>query len=119
MAGQTATHTMVIAQTYVGGKNVGHNWFIVQLRDTVTGELMPNIQAGDIGHKVGRPGLDNGYVCGSKCLKLFSLTVVILDGSSFHMFAFHVIECCLVLSILIQTLALILLHHHLPSCTPH
>ncbi|KAI7885421.1 acyl-CoA oxidase [Lichtheimia hyalospora FSU 10163] len=62
MAGQTATHTMVIAQTYVGGKNVGHNWFIVQLRDTATGELMPNVQAGDIGHKVGRPGLDNGWI---------------------------------------------------------
>lgn len=62
MAGQTATHTMVIAQTYVGGKNVGHNWFIVQLRDTTTGELMPNVRAGDIGHKVGRPGLDNGFI---------------------------------------------------------
>lgn len=65
MAGQSATHTMVIAQTYISGKHVGHNWFIVQLRDRATGELMPNVRAGDIGHKVGRDGLDNGYVCAS------------------------------------------------------
>ncbi|KAI8146665.1 acyl-CoA dehydrogenase/oxidase [Fennellomyces sp. T-0311] len=62
MAGQTATHTMVIAQTYVNGQHVGHNWFIVPLRDTVTGKLLPNVMAGDIGHKVGRQGLDNGWI---------------------------------------------------------
>lgn len=62
MAGQTATHTTVIAQTYIGGKHVGHNWFIVQLRDKDTGELMPNVIAGDVGHKVGRPGIDNGWI---------------------------------------------------------
>lgn len=62
MAGQSATHTMVIAQTYINGQHVGHNWFIVQLRDRATGELMPNVKAGDIGHKVGRSGLDNGFV---------------------------------------------------------
>jgi acyl-CoA oxidase len=62
MAGQTATHTVVIAQTYIHGKNVGLNWFIVQLRDTVTGQVMPNIQAGDIGSKVGHQGVDNGWI---------------------------------------------------------
>lgn len=62
MAGQTATHTVLIAQTYIHGKNVGLNWFVVQLRDTVTGELMPNIQAGDIGAKVGHQGVDNGWI---------------------------------------------------------
>ncbi|KAI9311821.1 hypothetical protein BX666DRAFT_1992799 [Dichotomocladium elegans] len=62
MAGQTATHTMLIAQTYINDKHVGLNWFIVQLRDRSTGELLPNVRAGDIGHKVGRQGLDNGWI---------------------------------------------------------
>ncbi|KAI7903339.1 acyl-CoA dehydrogenase/oxidase [Cokeromyces recurvatus] len=62
MAGQTATHTVVIAQTIIHGKNVGLNWFVVQLRSKYTGELEPGIQAGDIGHKVGRHGLDNGWI---------------------------------------------------------
>jgi acyl-CoA oxidase len=54
MAGQSATHTVVIAQTIVNGKNKGLNWFVIQLRDVKTGELMPNIMAGDIGSKVGK-----------------------------------------------------------------
>ncbi|KAI8075645.1 acyl-CoA dehydrogenase/oxidase [Thamnidium elegans] len=62
MAGQTATHTVLIAQTIINGKNVGLNWFVVQLRDTVTGNVMPNIQAGDIGSKVGHQGVDNGWI---------------------------------------------------------
>lgn len=62
MAGQTATHTVVIAQTIIDGKNVGLNWFVIQLRDTVTGVVMPNIQAGDIGAKVGHQGVDNGWI---------------------------------------------------------
>lgn len=62
MAGQTATHTVVIAQTIIDGKKYGLNWFIIQLRDTVTGELLPHIQAGDIGAKVGHQGVDNGWI---------------------------------------------------------
>lgn len=62
MAGETATHTVTIAQTIIDGKNVGLNWFIVQLRDTLTGQVMPNIQAGDIGSKVGHQGADNGWI---------------------------------------------------------
>ncbi|KAI8978653.1 acyl-CoA dehydrogenase/oxidase [Pilobolus umbonatus] len=62
MAGHAATHTVVIAQTIVNGENVGLNWFIVQLRDRNTGELMPDIQAGDIGSKVGHQGVDNGWI---------------------------------------------------------
>lgn len=62
MAGQTATHTVVIAQTIVHGKNVGLNWFVIQLRDTITGVVMPNIRAGDIGAKVGHQGVDNGWI---------------------------------------------------------
>ncbi|CAO0800670.1 unnamed protein product [Mucor circinelloides] len=62
MAGQTATHTVVIAQTFIHGKNVGLNWFIVQLRDTVTGKVVPGVQAGDVGSKVGHQGVDNGWI---------------------------------------------------------
>ncbi|KAI8641874.1 hypothetical protein BD408DRAFT_345331 [Parasitella parasitica] len=62
MAGQTATHTVVIAQTIVNGKNVGLNWFVVQLRSKYTGELEPNVMAGDIGQKVGHAGVDNGWI---------------------------------------------------------
>ncbi|CAO3599143.1 unnamed protein product [Absidia cylindrospora] len=62
MAGQSATHTVVIAQTIINGKNKGLNWFVVQLRDVKTGELMPNVIAGDIGSKVGHQGLDNGWI---------------------------------------------------------
>jgi acyl-CoA oxidase len=62
MAGQTATHTVAICQTYIDNKNVGLNWFVVQLRDTVTGELMPGIQAGDVGAKAGHNGVDNGWI---------------------------------------------------------
>lgn len=62
MAGQTATHTVVIAQTLIHGKNVGLNWFIVQLRDTITGQVVPGVQAGDVGSKVGHQGVDNGWI---------------------------------------------------------
>lgn len=62
MAGQTATHTVVIAQTVVNGKNVGLNWFVVQLRSKYTGELEPNVMIGDIGQKVGHAGVDNGWI---------------------------------------------------------
>lgn len=62
MAGQTATHTVVISQTIINGKNVGLNWFVVQLRDKITGETMPNVRLGDIGQKVGHAGVDNGWI---------------------------------------------------------
>ncbi|KAG0770436.1 hypothetical protein G6F16_007453 [Rhizopus arrhizus] len=62
MAAQTATHTVTIAQTIIHGKNVGLNWFVVQLRNRNTGEIEPNVQIGDIGQKVSRNGLDNGWI---------------------------------------------------------
>ncbi|KAI8988537.1 acyl-CoA dehydrogenase/oxidase [Mycotypha africana] len=62
MAGQTATHAVVIAQTVIHGKNVGLNWFVVQLRSKYTGELEPGVQIGDIGQKAGHAGVDNGWI---------------------------------------------------------
>ncbi|KAI8332256.1 acyl-CoA dehydrogenase/oxidase [Chlamydoabsidia padenii] len=61
-AAQTATHTVVISQTVVNGKNVGLNWFVVQLREKASGKLMPNVICGDIGSKVGHEGVDNGWI---------------------------------------------------------
>ncbi|KAF9198843.1 fatty-acyl coenzyme A oxidase, partial [Podila verticillata] len=42
--------------------NHGINWFIVPLRDPVTGKLLPGVTCGDIGHKAARQGLDNGWI---------------------------------------------------------
>jgi acyl-CoA oxidase len=53
-AAQTATHTVVISQTVINGKNVGLNWFVVQLREKASGKMMPNVVFGDIGSKVGK-----------------------------------------------------------------
>ncbi|KAI9277060.1 acyl-CoA dehydrogenase/oxidase [Phascolomyces articulosus] len=61
-SGQTSTHAVVISQTVIQGEHKGHNWFIVQLRDKVTGELMPGVRIGDIGGKVGHNGVDNGWI---------------------------------------------------------
>ncbi|KAI8850357.1 hypothetical protein BC829DRAFT_369038 [Chytridium lagenaria] len=62
MVGQTATHTVMVSQTIVNGRNVGLNWFVLPLRDAKTGRLLPGITAGDIGAKAGRNGLDNGWI---------------------------------------------------------
>lgn len=61
-SGQTSTHAVVISQTVINGESVGHNWFVVQLRDKFTGELMPNVKIGDIGKKHGHQGVDNGWI---------------------------------------------------------
>ncbi|ORZ08901.1 acyl-CoA dehydrogenase/oxidase [Absidia repens] len=61
-AAQTATHTVVISQTVINGKNVGLNWFVVQLREKGSGKTMPGVVVGDIGSKVGHQGVDNGWI---------------------------------------------------------
>ncbi|KAF9546324.1 fatty-acyl coenzyme A oxidase [Mortierella hygrophila] len=61
-AAHTATHTVVFAQLIVRGKRYGTKSFIVQLRDTRTYVLMPGINIGDIGKKMGRDGIDNGWI---------------------------------------------------------
>jgi acyl-CoA oxidase len=63
-AGTTATHGIVQAQLRINGKHFGPHLFYVQLRSLKTGELLPNIVAGDIGPKTydAFGGLDNGWV---------------------------------------------------------
>ncbi|ORX97270.1 acyl-CoA oxidase [Basidiobolus meristosporus CBS 931.73] len=61
-AAHTATHTTAFAQLIVKGKNYGVKPFVVQLRDPNTFNLLPGINIGDIGKKMGRDGIDNGWI---------------------------------------------------------
>ncbi|KAL9184606.1 hypothetical protein ACHAXT_012576 [Thalassiosira profunda] len=60
--GKTANHAMVIAQLIDGeGVNRGIHNFIVPLRDMNTHELLPGVETGDIGPKIGYNNMDNGF----------------------------------------------------------
>eukprot|EP00164_Ancoracysta_twista_P005119 GFYU01006979.1.p1 GENE.GFYU01006979.1~~GFYU01006979.1.p1 ORF type:complete len:708 (-),score=206.83 GFYU01006979.1:453-2576(-) len=62
MAAQTATHSVVFARLVIDGKDYGVNQFIVQLRELETGRVLPGIEIGDCGSKMGRNGIDNGWI---------------------------------------------------------
>ncbi|KAJ2517761.1 fatty-acyl coenzyme A oxidase [Coemansia sp. RSA 1939] len=61
-AAHTATHCAVYAQLFVKGKCYGTKTFVVQLRDTKTFQLMPGVNIGDLGKKMGRDQIDNGWI---------------------------------------------------------
>ncbi|KAK9370976.1 acyl-CoA oxidase-domain-containing protein [Lipomyces kononenkoae] len=61
-AAHTATHTVCFARLIVKGKDYGVKSFVVPLRDPMTYELKPGVSIGDIGKKMGRDGIDNGWV---------------------------------------------------------
>jgi len=61
-AGQTATHSAVYARLIVGGEDKGVHVFVVQLRDLETHAVMPGVSLGDCGAKMGRDGIDNGWI---------------------------------------------------------
>ncbi|KAJ1722285.1 fatty-acyl coenzyme A oxidase, partial [Coemansia erecta] len=61
-AAHTATHCSVYAQLIVKGKCYGTKTFVVQLRDTSTFQLMPGVNIGDLGKKMGRDQIDNGWI---------------------------------------------------------
>ncbi|CEH12244.1 acyl-oxidase [Ceraceosorus bombacis] len=61
-AAQTATHCSVFAQMIIRGKKHGVKTFIVPLREPQSFQLLPGINIGDIGKKMGRDGIDNGYI---------------------------------------------------------
>lgn len=61
-AAQTATHCAVFARLIVNGKSHGTKTFIVPLRNPKTFDLLPGVTIGDIGKKMGRDGIDNGYI---------------------------------------------------------
>ena len=59
--GHTATHAVVYANLIISKKNYGVHAFMVQLRDSQTHYIMPGIECGDIGPKLGYNSMDNGY----------------------------------------------------------
>lgn len=60
-AAHSATHCSVYARLIVKGKDYGVKTFVVPLRDA-DHNLMPGISIGDIGAKMGRDGIDNGWI---------------------------------------------------------
>ncbi|EDO17240.1 hypothetical protein Kpol_1035p54 [Vanderwaltozyma polyspora DSM 70294] len=61
-AAHSATHSAVYARLVVNGKDYGVKTFVVPLRDVSTLQLLPGIAIGDIGAKMGRHGIDNGWI---------------------------------------------------------
>ncbi|GAA5930829.1 hypothetical protein JCM10213_003920 [Rhodosporidiobolus nylandii] len=61
-AAHSATHSSVFARLIVKGMDYGTKTFIVPLRNPTTYALLPGIAIGDIGKKMGRDGIDNGYI---------------------------------------------------------
>lgn len=60
-AAHSATHCTVYARLIVKGKDYGVKTFVVPLRDS-DHNLMPGVSIGDIGAKMGRDGIDNGWI---------------------------------------------------------
>lgn len=60
-AAHSASHCSVYARLIVDGKDYGVKTFIVPLRDAYH-NLMPGVSVGDIGAKMGRDGIDNGWI---------------------------------------------------------
>lgn len=61
-AAHSANFCNVLARLIVDGKDYGVQNFIVQLRSTRDHSLMPGVAVGDIGKKMGRDGIDNGWI---------------------------------------------------------
>lgn len=60
--GRVANHAMVIARLIDGqGTDRGIHNFLVQIRSMTDHTLMPGIECGDIGPKIGYNNMDNGY----------------------------------------------------------
>lgn len=60
-AAHSATHSSVYARLIVNGNDWGVKTFVVPLRDS-NHQLMPGVAIGDIGSKMGREGVDNGWI---------------------------------------------------------
>lgn len=58
---KTANYAVVFAKLIVTDRDEGVHAFLVKVRDD-KGNLLPGVQVGDIGHKLGQNGVDNGWV---------------------------------------------------------
>eukprot|EP01121_Diplochlamys_sp_Union-15-3_P005599 TRINITY_DN1592_c0_g1_i1.p1 TRINITY_DN1592_c0_g1~~TRINITY_DN1592_c0_g1_i1.p1 ORF type:complete len:702 (-),score=118.60 TRINITY_DN1592_c0_g1_i1:21-2126(-) len=61
-ASQTSQFCVCFARLFIDNKDHGVQIFIVQLRDLKDHSLLPGINIGDCGAKMGRDGLDNGWI---------------------------------------------------------
>ncbi len=57
-----SNHAIVFAKLIIDGKTYGVHSFMVPTRKPGTWDLMPGIEAGDIGPKFGYNSKDNGYM---------------------------------------------------------
>ena len=57
-----SNHAVVFAKLIIDGKAYGVHSFMVQTRNLETWDLMPGIEAGDIGPKFGYNSKDNGFM---------------------------------------------------------
>eukprot|EP00743_Colponemidia_sp_Colp-15_P006276 GILK01006752.1.p1 GENE.GILK01006752.1~~GILK01006752.1.p1 ORF type:complete len:716 (-),score=98.61 GILK01006752.1:237-2384(-) len=62
--GKTANHVVLWAHLHLSatGPSLGIHPFVVQIRSLVDHLPMPGVLVGDMGHKLGQNGLDNGFV---------------------------------------------------------
>lgn len=60
-AAHSANHAAVYARLISGGEDYGVKVFVVQLRDN-NFDLLPGVSIGDIGSKMGRDAIDNGWI---------------------------------------------------------
>ena len=61
-AAHMATHAAVYAQLIHNSTKRGVYCFVVQIRDSTSGRVVPGMTIGDMGEKMGRQGLDNGFI---------------------------------------------------------
>lgn len=59
---ETATHASVFAQLILDGVNYGLHNFLVPIRDPKSMKAYPGVLIGDMGHKIGLNGVDNGFM---------------------------------------------------------
>jgi acyl-CoA oxidase len=61
-AAESATHSTVFANLIINGKKYGVKPFVVPVRDPETFKMYPGVDIGDCGAKMGRNGIDNGWM---------------------------------------------------------
>ncbi|TVY39291.1 Peroxisomal acyl-coenzyme A oxidase, partial [Lachnellula subtilissima] len=59
--GFASTHTIIIAQMIIDGKEYGTHSFVMQIRSLEDFTPLPDIELGDMGLKMSYNGTDNGY----------------------------------------------------------